>query len=116
MKAALAAACPKVARDCGRIISSHTSSPLSHVFHDPLVPLATMPSQHQPTTESRPTLIDFIYTVPSPVTIELVALSPYISSIRRVLEITSWKSHWTESWLVLGAWWGICLLAYPGLR
>ncbi|KIM74376.1 hypothetical protein PILCRDRAFT_828354 [Piloderma croceum F 1598] len=68
------------------------------------------------TADSLPTLIDFMYSVPSPVTKTLIDFSPYISFIRRTLEITSWRSHWTESWLALAAWWAVCAFAYPGLK
>lgn len=77
---------------------------------EPLAPVLTKAPQ------SVPPMIDFLYSVPSPVTSELVALSPYISYIRQVAEITSWRSSWPKSWLALATWWAICLLAYPGLR
>jgi len=77
---------------------------------------ATSPPAQESTTDSCPTLIDFMYSVPSPVTTTLIHFSPYISFIRRTLEITSWRSHWTESWLALAAWWTVCAFAYPGLK
>ncbi|TFY58071.1 hypothetical protein EVG20_g8293 [Dentipellis fragilis] len=57
------------------------------------------------------TLIEFVNTVPSPLTAVLIGLSPTILRVRRAIEIASWKSSWEESWLVIAAWWGLCLFA-----
>lgn len=59
-------------------------------------------------------LAGFVSSVPSPLTITLVRLSPHISWIRRIIEITSWKTSWDESWLLIATWWALCLLVGIG--
>ena len=59
-------------------------------------------------------LAGFVSSVPSPLTIALVRLSPHITWVRRIIEITSWKSSWEESWLLIAAWWALCLLVGIG--
>lgn len=63
-----------------------------------------------------PTLLDFVNTVPPPLTAVLTGLSPTITPFRCTLEILSWQAPWSESWLVVAAWWGVCLLSNFGLR
>ena len=63
-----------------------------------------------------PTLLEFVSSTPPPLTYELVALAPYIQTIRHCLEIFSWESAWEESWLALGAWWALCLFSEPTLK
>jgi len=53
---------------------------------------------------------------PPPITRLLIELAPYISSIRHLLEISSWKSRTPESWIALVAWWTLCLTAEKSLR
>jgi len=59
-------------------------------------------------------LAGFVSSVPSPLTITLVRLSPNITWTRRTIEILSWKSSWEESWLLIAAWWALCLLVGIG--
>lgn len=59
-------------------------------------------------------LAGFVSSVPSTLTITLVRLSPHIAWIRRIIEITSWKSSWEESWLLIAAWWALCLVVGIG--
>jgi hypothetical protein len=59
-------------------------------------------------------LAGFVNSVPPPLTITLVRLSPHITWIRRIIEITSWKSSWQESWLLIAVWWALCLLVGIG--
>ncbi|KAH7923927.1 hypothetical protein BV22DRAFT_1105784 [Leucogyrophana mollusca] len=81
------------------------------------VSTATTAGALAPTLSSAPpTLLEFVSTVPPPLTSELVALAPYIRLVRRGAEILSWKSHWEEHWLALAAWWAFCLLSEPTLR
>ncbi|KAI0082021.1 hypothetical protein K474DRAFT_1655951 [Panus rudis PR-1116 ss-1] len=61
-------------------------------------------------------LTEFLNTIPSPLVSVLVGLGPYISRIRHVIEVVSWKSSWGESWLTLGLWWATCLLSDIALR
>lgn len=63
-----------------------------------------------------PTLLDFVNTVPPPLTAVLTGLSPSVTPFRRALEILSWQAPWSESWLVVAAWWGVCLLSNFGFR
>jgi hypothetical protein len=63
-----------------------------------------------------PTLFTFVHTVPAPLTSVLVSLAPAFNATRRALQTLSWKSGWEEGWLVLGAWWGLCLTLDAGLR
>ena len=62
------------------------------------------------------TITQFLTTLPSPLTISLVALSPQIHFVRWSLEVLSWKGSWDESWLLLAAWWGVCLGAKALVR
>ena len=59
-------------------------------------------------------LAGFVSSVPPPLTATLVRLSPHIAWVRRAIEITSWKSSWEESWLLVTAWWALCLLVGIG--
>lgn len=63
-----------------------------------------------------PPLQQFLNTIPSPLTTALISLGPYISRIRHVSEIVSWKSSWEESWLAIALWWAACLLGDVALR
>ncbi|KAI0344639.1 hypothetical protein BDW22DRAFT_1418833 [Trametopsis cervina] len=65
---------------------------------------------------ARPPLAQLLNTLPSPLTVALVGLAPYLLRIRRLLEIVSWKSRWEESWLALAAWWAVCLCSNAALR
>ena len=69
-----------------------------------------------PQSVSVPVLVDFLNSVPTPLTAVLVGLAPYISRIRYAAETISWKSSWVDSWLALAGWWAVCLLAELGLR
>ncbi|EKM54033.1 uncharacterized protein PHACADRAFT_185024 [Phanerochaete carnosa HHB-10118-sp] len=62
------------------------------------------------------TVTQFLTMLPSPLTISLVSLAPQIRFVRWVLEILSWKGSWDESWLLLAAWWGLCLGSEVVLR
>jgi hypothetical protein len=63
-----------------------------------------------------PVLIDFVNSVPHPLTVVLVQLAPHISTIRHIAEIISWRESWYDSWLVLASWWAVCLLTEIALR
>jgi hypothetical protein len=65
---------------------------------------------------SVPVLVDFLNTVPTPLTAVLIGLAPHVSWIRYTAEVISWKSSWVDSWLALAGWWAVCLLAELGLR
>jgi hypothetical protein len=67
-------------------------------------------------TGSSTNLQQFLESVPSPITLLLVELSPALHALRRAAEIFSWKAHWSESWLMLTAWWAACLLTYCFLK
>lgn len=75
---------------------------------------------HSPASTSKPSeqepidLAGFVSSVPPPLTTTLVRLSPYITWIRRTIEIISWRSSWEESWLLVAAWWALCLLVGIG--
>lgn len=73
-----------------------------------------MPSDSPPTAAS--SLVDFVNTVPAPIVSVLVGLSKPASTLRRALEVASWRAPWADSWLALAAWWAVCLLAGPSLR
>ncbi|KAI5123988.1 hypothetical protein M0805_006399 [Coniferiporia weirii] len=63
-----------------------------------------------------PTLITFLNNVPPQLTVLLVELGPYIARIRWIAEAASWKMSYGNSWLLLGAWWALCLLSEFSLR
>jgi hypothetical protein len=63
-----------------------------------------------------PTLLDFVSTVPAPLTAVLVGLGPWIAQLRYFAELVSWRTTWDRSWLLLATWWGVCLLSVPILR
>ncbi|KAI4526050.1 hypothetical protein K525DRAFT_260164 [Schizophyllum commune Loenen D] len=63
-----------------------------------------------------PALLDFLSSVPWPLTSVLVGLSPIIGRIRGAVEITSWRTSWYDSWLAVAAWWALCLFADATLR
>ncbi|KIJ49519.1 hypothetical protein M422DRAFT_161366 [Sphaerobolus stellatus SS14] len=63
-----------------------------------------------------PNLLQFLESVPPPITLLLVELSTPISYVRHTLEFVSWKSHWTESWLALAGWWALCLVTHTFMR
>lgn len=56
-----------------------------------------------------PTGTQFLPSLPAPLTIALVALAPQIHFVRWILEAGSWRADWEDSWLLLAAWWGMCL-------
>ncbi|EMD32127.1 hypothetical protein CERSUDRAFT_119098 [Gelatoporia subvermispora B] len=63
-----------------------------------------------------PTLVEFLNTLPSPLTTALVGLAPYIAQLRHWAQVVSWRSSWEDSWLALGLLWSVCLLAEFGFR
>ncbi len=65
---------------------------------------------------ARPPLLDLLHTVPSPVIVVLVGLAPSITSLRRVLDILTWRSSWQDSVLALALCWAICLYSEVTLR
>lgn len=62
------------------------------------------------------TITQFLTTLPSPLTVSLISLSPQIRFVRWVLELVSWKGSREESWLLLAGWWGLCLGAEAVIR
>ena len=49
-------------------------------------------------------------SIPTPILRLLVILARPIAAVRKSLEILSWKSASpVDSWLLLGAWWALCL-------
>lgn len=62
-------------------------------------------------TESLPTIITFLNNVPPQLTAALVELGPLVAKVRWLLETLSWKVAYSNSWLLLGAWWALCLLS-----
>ena len=58
-----------------------------------------------------PTLFAFLHNVPPQLTMLLAELSPYIAHIRKFVEAISWKSEYSESWLLLCLWWPFCLFS-----
>lgn len=75
----------------------------SHTMSNPKT-TTTVPDHGQ-----GPNLIQFLESVPPPVTLLLVELAPVISWLRWAAEVVSWKSHWTDPWLTLAIWWILCL-------
>ncbi|KAI0737636.1 integral peroxisomal membrane peroxin-domain-containing protein [Daedaleopsis nitida] len=67
------------------------------------------------TAHSAP-LVEFLNTLPSPLTTTLVALAPTIARVRYVAQLLGWKATWTDCWLFLAAWWAICLVPELALR
>lgn len=67
------------------------------------------------TVHSAP-LVEFLNTLPSPLTTTLATLAPAIARVRHVVQIVTWKASWEDCWLFLGAWWAVCLIPEFGLR
>ncbi|KAH7885639.1 integral peroxisomal membrane peroxin-domain-containing protein [Phlebopus sp. FC_14] len=87
------------------------------ILQMPSTPSASSAVPSGPVLQSpAPTLIEFVSTTPPPLTCALVALAPCIEVVRCFAEIVSWKSSWEESWLVVAAWWALCLLSEPMLK
>ena len=63
-----------------------------------------------------PPLAEFLNTLPSPLVTALVGLAPYITRLRRIAQVLSWKTQWEDSWIALGALWAVCLFAESGVR
>lgn len=62
-------------------------------------------------------LADFISSVPPVVTRLLVELAPFLSRLRWVLQIVSWRSgNHSDSWLALAAFWSVCLWLHFTVR
>src|SRR6266508_4560840 len=79
-----------------------------HVIHIALSP--SMPSDN-----IHP--IDFLNSVPPPLTVALLKLAPCISFIRNVIQICAWSTPTRyHSWLALAAWWATCLMLDRILR
>ncbi|TBU38599.1 integral peroxisomal membrane peroxin-domain-containing protein [Dichomitus squalens] len=69
------------------------------------------------TTHAQSTpLVEFLNTLPSPVTTALVGLAPVISRSRYLAQLLVWKAAWEDCWLFLASWWAICLVPELGLR
>ncbi|KAI0708171.1 integral peroxisomal membrane peroxin-domain-containing protein [Cerioporus squamosus] len=75
----------------------------------------TQPAVDSDAVQSAP-LVEFLNTLPSPLTTTLVALSPSIARLRHALQILTWKAPWEECWLFLASWWAVCLVPEFGLR
>nr|VWO97591.1 AVR-Pita1 (AVR-Pita1 protein) (Effector protein AVR-Pita1) [Ganoderma boninense] len=61
-------------------------------------------------------LVEFLNTLPSPLTTTLVGLAPAISRTRYLVHLLAWKAPWEDSSLFLASWWALCLLPELGLR
>ncbi|TFK89014.1 hypothetical protein K466DRAFT_645191 [Polyporus arcularius HHB13444] len=75
----------------------------------------TKPAVDSDAAHSAP-LVEFLNTLPSPLTTTLVALAPSIARLRHALQILAWKAPWEECWLFLASWWAVCLVPELGLR
>lgn len=95
---------------------------LLHSYH--LRPKMAPPTTQQPLPLPPPSqnlnpdaLLDFISAVPPPVVRLLVELGPALSWGRWALQVANWKSgSRAESWLVLAAFWVVCLGAGIALK
>jgi hypothetical protein len=67
--------------------------------------LSTFSNPHPP-----PTLLDFLSSVPPPVTTVLIELQPAIAFLKWFAQSASWKGAAEQSWLLLFSWWAFCLL------
>ncbi|KAF8891685.1 integral peroxisomal membrane peroxin-domain-containing protein [Infundibulicybe gibba] len=64
-----------------------------------------------------PVLVDFVSTVPQPLTTVLVQLAPHIAHVRSAAAVVSWQSPSIyNSWLLLALWWSLCLFSGFFLR
>lgn len=62
-------------------------------------------------------LTDFVQSVPSPVTFALVALAEPINALKNVLQILNWRTTSSfDGFLLIFAWWALCLFADSVLR
>ncbi|KAG6813670.1 hypothetical protein H0H92_008518 [Tricholoma furcatifolium] len=51
----------------------------------------------------------------TPLAVALVPYAPLLDAVHRALQIISWQSSWYDAWLVIAAWWALCLLSRPYL-
>ncbi|GLB37242.1 putative integral peroxisomal membrane peroxin [Lyophyllum shimeji] len=61
-------------------------------------------------------LLDFVNTVPPPLTAVLVQLGPVVAAIRHALQVVSWRTLWYDACLAVAFWWALCLFADVTLR
>jgi hypothetical protein len=77
-------------------------------------------SQSVKPTEVPPSQVqsqDLVATLPAPVLRLLVLFAWPISLLRRAIEVVCWKSgRRVDSWMVVGAWWAVCLGASHAFR
>lgn len=53
---------------------------------------------------------DLVSSLPAPIVRLLILFGRPIAWLRIAVEVLSWKAgRRVESWMVVGAWWGICL-------
>ncbi|KAM5543343.1 hypothetical protein V8D89_003217 [Ganoderma adspersum] len=73
------------------------------------------PADDSAPVQSAP-LVEFLNTLPSPLTTTLLGLAPAISRTRYIAQLLTWKASWEDCWLLLASWWAVCLLPELGLR
>ncbi|KAH9913465.1 integral peroxisomal membrane peroxin-domain-containing protein [Epithele typhae] len=61
-------------------------------------------------------LVEFLNTLPSPLTTTLAGLSPAIARTRHLLQILTWRASWQNCWLALALWWAVCLIPEIAVR
>ncbi|KZV80509.1 hypothetical protein EXIGLDRAFT_732733 [Exidia glandulosa HHB12029] len=93
-------------------------------LHDPYIsfllapPLPrTMSDDHKQSNSTPAPSLTELLSLPPHVTRLLVDLAPFIARTRWLAETLSWQSPRTsECWLLLGAWWGLCLVTEYSVR
>lgn len=63
-----------------------------------------------------PPLVEFLNTLPSPLTAVLVGLAPQIATTRHLIQVLSWTASSHDSCIALALWWALCLLAEVAFR
>lgn len=89
-------------------------------LHSPLIssylPGSTSMDKFELATMSDNTLLDFLASTPPPVTKLLVEYSSIIYGIKQLAFAASWKGPSEQSFLLLFAWWAVCLYGSILLR
>ncbi|KAG5653631.1 hypothetical protein H0H81_011857 [Sphagnurus paluster] len=61
-------------------------------------------------------VVDFLKSIPPPLTVALVQLAPILAAARHGLQLLSWRRSWYDATLAVAAWWALCLFSSFALR
>lgn len=66
-------------------------------------------NSHQLFIDMVDVLVQFVDSVPQPLTGALIDLGPLLAVLARSARLVEWSDDWYSSWLVLVGWWIVCL-------